>query len=122
MVYTPFVTVAALPPILKLATGVVEVTTKGAVPVATEEVSWPETTRLVPVAAPSTGDTSVGDDANTRAPEPVLSVITSASSDEVVAASVFNLSVVYTPFVTVTALPEMEPEITEEKVLTPTTD
>ena len=31
------VAVAALPPILKLATGVVEVTTKGEVPVATVE-------------------------------------------------------------------------------------
>ena len=33
------VTVAALPPILKLATGVVEVTTNGAVPIATVEVN-----------------------------------------------------------------------------------
>jgi hypothetical protein len=33
------VTVAALPPILKLATGVVDVTTNGAVPVATVEVN-----------------------------------------------------------------------------------
>ncbi len=37
------VTLAALPPIFKFATGVVEVTTKGAVPVATVEVN------LVPV-------------------------------------------------------------------------
>ena len=33
------VTVAALPPILKLATGVVDVTTNGAVPVAIVEVN-----------------------------------------------------------------------------------
>ena len=43
------VAVAALPPILRLATGVVEVTEKGAVPVAREEVICPETVRPVRV-------------------------------------------------------------------------
>jgi len=51
------VAVAAFPPILKLATGVVEVTTKGAVPVATVEVNcvperFPEATTEVGVMAP----------------------------------------------------------------------
>ena len=55
------VTVAALPPILKLATGVVEVTINGAVPVATVEVNEPVRLRLVPVAAPITGVTRVGE-------------------------------------------------------------
>ena len=41
------VTVAALPPILKLATGVVEVTTNGAVPIAIVEVN------CVPVMPPA---------------------------------------------------------------------
>jgi hypothetical protein len=39
VVYTPFVTVPAFPPIDKLATAVVEATVKGAVPVATVEVT-----------------------------------------------------------------------------------
>ena len=68
------VTVAALPPILKLATGVVEFTTIGAVPVATVEVNEPVTLRLVPVAAPITGVTRVGEVANTATPEPVSSL------------------------------------------------
>ena len=55
------VTVAALPPILKFVTGVVEVTTSGAVPVATVEVNEPVRLRLVPVAAPITGVTKVGE-------------------------------------------------------------
>jgi len=51
------VAVAAFPPILKLATGVVEVTTKGAVPVATVEVNcvperFPEAATEVGVIAP----------------------------------------------------------------------
>ena len=51
VVYTPLVTVAALPPILRLATGVVDVTTNGAVPVATVDVKvvldiFPETSNL----------------------------------------------------------------------------
>jgi len=54
------VAVTALPPMLKLATGVVEVTTKGAVPVATVEVNCPLTLKLVPVAVPITGVTRVG--------------------------------------------------------------
>ena len=70
--------VAAFPPILKLATGVVEVTTKGAVPMATVEVNWPETLKLVPVAAPITGVTKVGEVANTTEPVPVSSVIAPA--------------------------------------------
>ena len=72
------VAVAAFPPILKLATGVVEVTTNGAVPVGTVEVNWPETLKLVPVAAPITGVTKVGDVAKTTEPVPVASVIAPA--------------------------------------------
>ena len=72
------VAVAALPPIFKLATGVVEVTTNGAVPVATVEVNWPDTLKLVPVATPNTGVTKVGDVAKTTEPVPVSSVIAPA--------------------------------------------
>ena len=52
--------VAALPPILRLSTGVVDVTTNGAVPIATVDVNCPVTLKLVPVAAPNTGVTKVG--------------------------------------------------------------
>jgi len=57
---------AALPPILKLATGVVEVTVNGAVPIATLDtrtgaVKLPVVVRLAPVAAPMFGVTSVGE-------------------------------------------------------------
>lgn len=45
---------------LRLATLVVLVTTSGAVPMARVDVSCPVTLRLVPVAAPITGVTSVG--------------------------------------------------------------
>ena len=55
------VTVAAFPPIFRFVTGVDEVTTSGAVPVATVEVNDPLTLRLVPVAAPMTGVTKVGE-------------------------------------------------------------
>ena len=55
------VAVAAFPPIFKLATGVVEVTISGGVPVATVEVNDLVTLRLVPVAAPITGVTRVGE-------------------------------------------------------------
>jgi hypothetical protein len=41
------VAVAALPPILRLATAVVEATTKGAVPVARVDVIWPEAETVV---------------------------------------------------------------------------
>ena len=51
---------------------------------------------LVAVAAPSAGVTRVGVLANTKAPVPVSSEITPASSAEVVAASADNLSVVTT--------------------------
>ena len=44
--------VAAFPPILKLATGVVEVTTSGAVPVATVEVIEPEVDNVLPDTLP----------------------------------------------------------------------
>ena len=59
------VAVAAFPPILRFATGVVEVTVKGAVPIATFDtitgaVKLPVVVRLVPVAAPIFGVTSVG--------------------------------------------------------------
>ena len=53
------VAVAAFPPILRFATGVVELTINGAVPVATVEVNEPVTFKLVPVAAPNAGATKV---------------------------------------------------------------
>jgi len=60
------VAVAAFPPILKLATGVVEVIVNGAVPVTTVDtttsaVKLPVAVRLVPVATPMFGVTSVGE-------------------------------------------------------------
>ena len=60
------VTDAAVPPILKLATGVVEATVNGAVPVATVDtctgaVKLPVVVRLVPVAAPIFGVTRAGE-------------------------------------------------------------
>ncbi len=60
------VAVAAFPPMLKFATGVVEVTVNGAVPVPTvdtrvEPVKLPVAVRLVPVATPKTGVTRVGE-------------------------------------------------------------
>ena len=60
------VAVAALPPMLKFATGVVDTTVNGAVPVATFDtktgaVKLPVVVRLVPVAAPITGVTKVGE-------------------------------------------------------------
>jgi len=60
------VAVAAFPPILRFATGVVEATVKGAVPVATVEttvspVKLPEAARLVPVATPIFGVINVGE-------------------------------------------------------------
>jgi len=60
------VTDAAVPPILRLATGVVEVTVNGAVPVATVDISTgavklPVVVRLVPVAAPILGVTKAGE-------------------------------------------------------------
>ena len=66
---------AAFPPILKLATGVVEVITKGAIPVATVEVNCPETLKLVPVASPKTGVIKVGEVASTTLPFPVEVVV-----------------------------------------------
>ena len=68
------VTVAALPPILKFVTGVVEVTTNGAVPMATVEVNEPVRLKLVPVAAPIAGVTKVGEVDNTTFPVPVAAV------------------------------------------------
>jgi hypothetical protein len=55
---------------LRLGTLVVLETTSGAVPVATVDVSWPDTERLVPVAAPMIGVTRVGDVASTTPPVP----------------------------------------------------
>jgi hypothetical protein len=57
-----------------------------AAPVVTE----PVVVRLVPVAAPIDGVVSVGDVANTRAPDPVSSEITPANCAEVVAANWFR--------------------------------
>ena len=58
---------------------------------------------LVAVAAPSTGVTRVGVLANTRAPVPVSSEITPASSEDDVAARSEILLDVVIPFVTVAA-------------------
>ena len=60
------VAVAAFPPMLRFATGVVEATVNGAVPVATFDtitgaVKLPVVVRLVPVATPITGVTRVGE-------------------------------------------------------------
>ena len=66
------VTVAALPPIFKFATGVVDVTINGAVPVATVDVIDPLTFKLVPVAAPIFGVTKVGEVLITTFPVPVI--------------------------------------------------
>jgi len=60
------VAVAAFPPILRFATGVVEATVNGAVPVATFDtitgaVKLPDVVKLVPVATPMTGVISVGE-------------------------------------------------------------
>ena len=69
--------VAAFPPILKLATGVVEVTVKGAVPLATVDtrtgaLKFPEVVKLVPVATPMFGVTRLGEVAITKVlPVPV---------------------------------------------------
>jgi hypothetical protein len=52
--------------------------------------------RVALLGVPSAGVTSVGLVANTKAPEPVSSLITPANSDEVVAASADSLSVVTT--------------------------
>ena len=48
---------------------------------------WAEVAREVPVAAPRTGVTKVGEVAKTSAPEPVSLLITPKSSKEVVAAN-----------------------------------
>jgi hypothetical protein len=90
------VAVAALPPILKLDTGVVEVTINGAVPSATFDtncgaVILPVVVRLVPVAAPISGVVNDGLVENTASPLPVSSLITPASSAELVAAKSDNL-------------------------------
>jgi len=66
------VTVAALPPMFKFATGVVDVTINGAVPVATVDVIDPLTFKLVPVAAPIFGVTKVGEVLITTFPVPVI--------------------------------------------------
>jgi hypothetical protein len=94
------VAVKALPNILKLGTGVVEVTVKGDVPVDTVDtktgaVILPVVIKLIPVAAPISGVIKVGVFENTNEPAvPVASVITPASSDDVVAANTDSLSVV----------------------------
>ena len=60
----------------RFGTSVVEVTTRGGVPVATVDVSCPVTLRLVPVAAPITGVTSVGEVFITKVePVPVCDAI-----------------------------------------------
>ena len=86
---------AAVPPMLKFVTGVVEATENGAVPVATVESNWlperfPEAVTEVAVAAPRTGVMKVGVFANTNEPEPVSSDTTPAICAEVVAANWLN--------------------------------
>ena len=81
---------------LKLATAVVEVTTKGAFPSGTVDVNCPLKLKVVPVAAFIIGDNKVGDVAKTALPVPVSSEITPANSEEVVADKTLNLSVVTT--------------------------
>lgn len=73
-VVATFVALVAVPAVaaFRLATWVVEDTTRGAVPVATVEVSCPDTLRLVPVAAPMTGVTRVGVFENTTFVVPVV--------------------------------------------------
>jgi hypothetical protein len=81
------VAVAAFPPMLKLATGVVELTTKGAAPVAMVEVNCPETLKLVPVATPILGVTKVGEASGAfKARELVTSNAFAFKSTEVIVA------------------------------------
>ena len=86
---------AAVPPMLKFGTGVVDVTVNGGVPVATVDISWvPETVlvalREVADATPKTGVVKVGLVPNTNKPEPVLSETTPAICAEVVVANWLN--------------------------------
>jgi hypothetical protein len=75
------VAVAAFPPIFKLATGVVEVTINGAVPIATVDTNTlpdtlPVVAKLVPVAAPMFGVIKVGESSTTNfVPIPVFDAI-----------------------------------------------
>jgi hypothetical protein len=73
---------------LRLGTGVVDVTTRGAVPVPTVEVIWlpdnaPVTDKDAPVAAPMFGVIRVGVLARTNDPLPVSSEIALASINDV---------------------------------------
>ena len=61
--------------------------------------------RFPEAGVPNAGVTNVGLSANTNAPEPVSSLIMPANCDEVVAAKAPKWLVVYTPLVTVAALP-----------------
>jgi len=90
------VAVAALPPILKFGTGVVEVTLNGGVPVPivdtrTSPVILPVVVRLVPVAAPIFGVVNAGLIEYTATPVPVSSDRTPASCNEVVDANTERL-------------------------------
>ena len=93
------VTDAAVPPILKLATGVVEATVNGAVPVATVEtrtgaVKLPVVVRLVPVAAPIFGVTRAGEVFMTKVlPVPVWDATLVALPTEVIGPVKFALVV-----------------------------
>ena len=92
------VTVAAFPPIFKLATGVVEVTISGEVPVATVEVNDPVKLRLVPVAAPITGVTRVGEVSITNLePVPVCEATEVVFPTLVIGPAKFALVVVVIP-------------------------
>ena len=61
------------------------------------------------MGVPNAGVTSAGEVANTNFPVPVSSLITPANSADVVDDNAEILSVVYTPFVTESALPVNAP-------------
>jgi hypothetical protein len=92
--------------------------TAGAEIVAVPEVEPAKATEVAE-ATPRLGVTNVGEVANTKDPDPVSFEMTLANSVEEVKANTLSLSVVYTPFVTVAAFPDIEPTMVEEKVLAP---
>jgi len=110
------VTDAAVPPILRFATGVVEATVNGAVPVATVEtrtgaVKLPVVVRLVPVAAPIFGVTKAGDVFITKVlPVPVWDATLVALPTDVIGPVKFAFVVTFVALVAkvaVAALPPM---------------
>jgi hypothetical protein len=103
------VAVAAFPPILRFATGVVEATVNGAVPVATVEISsgadkLPVVVKLVPVATPIFGVTNVGEVFITKVvPVPVWDAIEVALPTEVIGPVKFAFVVTFVAVVAVVA-------------------